>query len=88
MSKESGRGPQAASGLGFVLVAVVVLFTAAGYGLDRWLHTKPWLMVAGVFVGFALGFTYLVLMFSGDGPGGRLRKKNDGNGKGSDDGSA
>ncbi len=74
MSKESPQGPKASSGLGIVLVTLVVLFTAAGYGLDRWLGTKPWLMVTGVFVGFGLGFTYMVLIMRADPPVRRPRK--------------
>ena len=62
MSKDPRRQPPPAGGLGFMLVALVVAFTALGYWLDRWLGTKPWLMVAGVFVGAGLGFTYLVLI--------------------------
>jgi ATP synthase protein I len=51
--------------LGFTLVAYVLVFTAMGYGLDRWLRTTPWLMVTGVFVGAGLGFLQLVrLLFS------------------------
>ena len=61
--------------LGFTLVAYVLVFTAIGYGLDRWLHTVPWLMVAGVFVGAGFGFLYLVrILFStssGDKDGGK-----------------
>jgi F0F1-type ATP synthase assembly protein I len=75
MSKESGRGSQAASGLGFVLVAVVVFFAVLGYLMDRWLHTKPWLMVGGVFVGAGLGFAYMALIFLGGSSGYRDRKK-------------
>ncbi len=78
MSKDTGRGPLAAGNLGFMLVALVVVFTALGYWLDRWLGTKPWLMVAGVFVGAGLGFTYLVLISArssrnGDGKSGKRK---------------
>lgn len=31
-----------------------------GWGLDRWLGTEPWLLVAGVVLGAVLGF-YLVV---------------------------
>ena len=82
MSKDS-EGPRAASGMGFMLVVLVVLFTAAGYWLDRWLGTKPWLMVAGVFVGFGLGFTYMVLILKADGSG----RRSDNEGRDKDDGS-
>ncbi len=50
------------SGIGFTLVAYVLVFTAIGYGLDRLLGTRPWLMVVGVFVGAALGFTTMIRM--------------------------
>jgi ATP synthase protein I len=83
MSKDPEQGPRASSGMGFMLVAVVVLFTAAGYWLDRWLHTKPWLMVIGVFVGFGLGFTYMVLVLKADTSGRGADKKDREGGKGS-----
>jgi F0F1-type ATP synthase assembly protein I len=71
--------------MGFMLVALVVLFGAAGYGVDRWLHTTPWLMVAGVFVGFGLGFVYLVLVFSAGDSGRRTRKSRRADDKGRDE---
>jgi ATP synthase protein I len=46
--------------VGFTLVAFVLVFTLIGYGLDRLLGTRPWLMVVGVFVGAALGFISMV----------------------------
>jgi F0F1-type ATP synthase assembly protein I len=74
MSKDS-QAPQVSSGMGFMLVALVVLFMGAGYGMDRWLHTRPWLMVAGVFVGFGAGLAYMVLIASADSSDRRGRKK-------------
>ena len=68
MTKDSQSGPRASSGIGLMLVAAVVLFTVAGYGLDRWLDTGPWLMVAGVFVGFAVGLAYLVFIIRSEPP--------------------
>jgi F0F1-type ATP synthase assembly protein I len=74
MSKDSPRHPPEAGSLALVLVALVLVFTGLGYVADRWLHTGPWLMVAGVFVGAGLGFTYLVfILFAG--PSGRLAAK-------------
>jgi F0F1-type ATP synthase assembly protein I len=72
--------------MGFMLVALVVLFMGAGYGMDRWLHTRPWLMVAGVFVGFGAGLAYMVLIASADSSDRRSRKKRRGDHKGPDDG--
>ena len=88
MSMDSRREPPAAGSLGFILVAVVLIFTGLGYLADRWLHTKPWLMVAGVFVGAGLGFVYLVLILFADSSGGRDRKKSRDNGGGPDEGSS
>lgn len=84
MSKDSQRDLAQAGSLGFTLVALVLVFTGLGYLLDRWLHTRPWLMVAGVFVGFALGFTYMVLVMFADSPGASARKKRGDGGGGSD----
>jgi F0F1-type ATP synthase assembly protein I len=87
MSKDS-QGPQASSGIGFALVALVVMFMGVGYGMDRWLHTMPWLMVTGVFVGFGLGLVYMVVISSAGSSGRRTRKKRRGDDKGQDVGSS
>jgi ATP synthase protein I len=60
MSDDPYHGLSQVGGLGFTFVAFVLVFTAIGYVLDRWLHTGPWLMVAGVFVGAGMGFAYIV----------------------------
>ena len=68
MSKDnSGSQPDAWS-LAFTLVGLVAAFAAIGYGLDRWLHTLPWL-------GAGLGFVYLVAILFSSGRSGRGRKK-------------
>jgi ATP synthase protein I len=39
------------------LMASVAMFTAIGYGLDRWLgHTVQWLLVTGAVFGITVGF--------------------------------
>lgn len=43
------------------LVSAVGVWMGIGWLLDRWLGTWPWLMAAGVALGFALG-TYLVYL--------------------------
>ena len=40
----------------FTLFASVVAFLGVGWLLDRWLGTKPWLLVAGIIVGALAGF--------------------------------
>lgn len=55
------RAPSAASQLAvamelpFTLVGAVVFAGLLGYLLDRWLHTKPWLMLAFGALGFIAG---------------------------------
>ena len=41
--------------LPFVLAGETVVGGVLGYLLDRWLHTKPWLMLVLGAVGFAAG---------------------------------
>jgi len=48
------------AGLGVQFAFVLVLFGAAGYGLDVWLGTRPWLLVVGVFAGGAAAFYSLL----------------------------
>ena len=43
-------------GLGMEFAVTVVLGLAVGYYLDRWLGTKPWLLMVGVVLGGVLGF--------------------------------
>jgi F0F1-type ATP synthase assembly protein I len=38
------------------LVGAILLFGAAGYLLDRWLMTTPWLLLLGLLTGVAVGF--------------------------------
>ena len=85
MSKDPQRDLAEAGSLGFTLVALVLVFTGLGYLLDRWLHTRPWLMVAGVFVGAALGFTYMVLILFADSSNSRDRKERGDKGDGPDE---
>jgi ATP synthase protein I len=62
-SKDSGdktegsaaRQYATASELPFLIVSGTVVGGFAGYLLDRWLHTKPWLLVILGFVGFFIG---------------------------------
>jgi len=47
--------PALALELPFTLVGSIVLGGLLGYFLDRWLHTKPWLMLVFGAVGFFAG---------------------------------
>jgi ATP synthase protein I len=58
LDKGSGRALRnlgALSAVGLSIVVAVVLGTAAGYGLDRWLGTSPWGFLAGFLFGVIAG---------------------------------
>jgi F0F1-type ATP synthase assembly protein I len=40
--------------LPFTIVGAIILPGFAGYLADQWLHTKPWLMIIGGALGFAI----------------------------------
>ena len=37
------------------IVGGVLVFGVAGYLLDRWLQTSPWLLILGLVIGVAIG---------------------------------
>jgi ATP synthase protein I len=41
--------------VGVELLSALVVGLGLGWGLDRWLHTSPFLLVVGVFLGGAAG---------------------------------
>src|SRR3984893_7465673 len=57
--------------LPFVLVGAVLLGGVLGYFLDRWLHTKPWLMLVFGGLGFFGGVREIIRRM----PGGRRSKR-------------
>jgi len=44
------------SSIGMTLVLATVIGLAAGYYLDRWLGTSPWLIMIGLGLGIGAGF--------------------------------
>lgn len=61
---KSGPGTNAQSGrdlagIGIQYVATLLAFLFAGRWLDGKLGTAPWLLMGGVFLGFALGTLYI-----------------------------
>ncbi len=65
-----GRGASR-SGIGFAmrlgveLVAALIVGVAIGYFLDRWLGTKPWLMLVFFLLGSAAGFLNVYRVMTG-----------------------
>jgi ATP synthase protein I len=57
----SGRG----ASVGMELAVAVLAFAALGYGLDRWLLTKPWFMLLGLLLGFVVGMWNLYRLSTG-----------------------
>jgi len=45
--------------IGMTMVLCTVIGLGAGYWVDRWLGTSPWLMLAGLLLGIAAGFVNL-----------------------------
>jgi len=54
-AKDFASGPALALELPFTLVGSIIFGGLLGYFLDRWLHTKPWLMLVFGGVGFYAG---------------------------------
>lgn len=60
----SNRPGQPAANLALANVGLTIAFSVfvgfgIGLGLDRLLHTRPWLMLAGLLLGIAAGFVGL-----------------------------
>jgi F0F1-type ATP synthase assembly protein I len=52
--------------LGIAFAAGILIFLAAGYGLDRWLGTMPFGTITGTMVGAVLGFLSVYRRVMGD----------------------
>jgi F0F1-type ATP synthase assembly protein I len=48
----------------FSLVTAIVAFLLAGWLLDRWLKTGPWLLVGGIVFGAVVGFYQFIRIMS------------------------
>jgi ATP synthase protein I len=57
--KGGGQDPAQLAGIGLQFGIVLVAFLFAGKWLDDRLGTEPWLMMAGVFVGFGLSVLWM-----------------------------
>jgi ATP synthase protein I len=58
--EETNRKTGLAYAAAFSLFAAVVSGLLLGWLLDRWLGTRPWLLVTGFILGVAAGFYELV----------------------------
>jgi ATP synthase protein I len=57
--KGGGQDPAQLAGIGIQFGVVLVVFLFAGKWLDDRLGTEPWLLMAGVFVGFGLSVLWM-----------------------------
>jgi ATP synthase protein I len=48
------------AGVGLEFAVAIALFGGIGWLLDRWLQTAPWLLILGVFLGFAAGLGIVI----------------------------
>ena len=62
--QETNRKSGIAYAAALNLFGLVAAFCGAGWLFDRWLETTPWLLVAGIVLGAAVGFYQLVRLTS------------------------
>lgn len=55
-NEEANRKSGLAYGAALVLFAAVASMCGVGWALDRWLGTKPYLLLAGIVLGAIVGF--------------------------------
>ena len=72
------RSDWSLSTIGIETVVCVLLGTAIGYGLDRWLDTSPWLLLVGLLIGIAAAFKTLVALLKTDSGGDESRPRRGG----------
>ena len=67
-NKDEEKGVSRKSGLMYAAALAiffsVAVFFGVGWFLDKWLGTSPWLVVAGIVLGSALGFYEFVRLTS------------------------
>jgi ATP synthase protein I len=63
-NNEANRKSGIAYAAAIALFSCVITLCGAGWVLDRWLGTKPWLLVAGIVLGAIVGFYQFVRLTS------------------------
>jgi ATP synthase protein I len=62
--QETNRKSGLAYAAAFSLFSAVVAGLLAGWLMDRWLETRPWLLVAGIVLGAVVGFYQFIRVSS------------------------
>lgn len=63
-NSEENRKSGFAYAAGIALFATVAAFCGAGYLLDKWFGTQPWLLIVGIVIGSAAGLFEFVRLSS------------------------
>ena len=63
-NEDENRKAGFAYAAGITLFASVAAFCVAGWFLDKWLGTQPWLLIAGIVIGSAAGLFEFVRLSS------------------------
>ena len=63
-NQDENRKTGFAYAAGIALFASVAAFCAAGWFLDKWFGTQPWLLIAGIVIGSAAGLFEFVRLSS------------------------
>jgi ATP synthase protein I len=61
---ETNRKSGVAYAAGLTLFFSVAMLTGVGWALDRWLGTRPWLMISGIVLGAVVGFYQFIRLTS------------------------
>jgi ATP synthase protein I len=62
--EETNRRSGIAYGAALILFSSVVSLCGVGWLLDRWLGTKPWLLLMGIVLGAVAGFYQFIRLTS------------------------
>ena len=62
--EETNRKSGLAYGAALMLFSSVISFCGVGWLLDRWLGTRPWLLVTGIVLGAIAGFYQFIRLTS------------------------
>ena len=62
--QEANRKSGLAYGAALNLFGSVIALTGVGWAMDRWLGTRPWLLVAGIILGAIVGFYQFIRLTS------------------------
>jgi F0F1-type ATP synthase assembly protein I len=58
--QENIRRSGSAAGASYTLIGAILLLGGLGYLADQWRGTSPWLLLAGLLIGVAVGFYELI----------------------------